>query len=232
MAFGEFPQSVRHRQRTGLHRLPCQIPVDVIGEFLRRFVPAVAVFFQRLHHLGRDTRAFGEARVAAVGLATSERLQAQGVHPDLVPEIQSQEGLVEAFAGISVKGRDILLPTSSIGRTFLAEDLKERGASVQRIIAYQNQPPDPEQVKLPLALLEKKLDLALFASPSSVEHLQTVVGAERTREILAQTTIACIGPTTAKAIHSLDLEVHIQPPESSMAALIQAICAHYREQRP
>jgi uroporphyrinogen III methyltransferase/synthase len=189
----------------------------------------VDFFFQRLHHLGKDSRAFGGARIAAGGLATAEHLQAQGLHPDLVPQNQSQDGLVEAFSSISLKDKSVLLPTSALGRDLLPTALTTRGAQVERVIAYENRPPEPGSVDLPPALQNNALDLVIFASPSSVHNFAALLGAEQTHTILSSTAIACIGPTTAQAVADLNLEVQIQPQESSIATLVQAICTHYQE---
>jgi len=193
---------------------------------------SVDFFFARLRHLGQDTRAFGRAAVAAVGQTTAEHLRDQGIHPNLVPADPSQEGLVAAFLDVPVEGREILIPASAIGRTLLAEKLQERGARVHRVTAYQNLPPDPAQVALPPDLTEGRLDLVVFASPSSVKHFGAVLGEASARELLTKVRIACIGPTTARAVEELGLEVHIQPDESSIPALVQAICACYAESRP
>ena len=193
---------------------------------------SVDFFFARLRHLGGDTRAFGGVAVAAVGLATAAGLRSRGLYPDLIPPEQSQEGLVKAFADLPVENSKVLIPTSSIGRALLAEHLEKRGARVRRVTAYQNLPPTPEEIKLPAPLTENRLDLVIFASPSSVNHFSAVMGPERTQKILGNTIVACIGPTTAQAIQALGLQTHIQPQDSTIPALIQAICTYYREQQP
>ncbi|MCC7263575.1 MAG: uroporphyrinogen-III C-methyltransferase [Candidatus Latescibacteria bacterium] len=192
---------------------------------------SVEFVWQRLHQRGKDTRAFGPARVAAVGKATAERLRARGLEPDLLPIDQSQEGLVAVFAGVEVAGQAILLPASAIGRVLLAEELTSRGAQVQQVVAYQNRPPAPGQVELPPALVEDRIEVVVFASPSSVSHFGAVLGEECARQVLGKATIACIGPTTAAAVAGLGLQAKIQPTDSSVPALVEAICAHYREQR-
>jgi uroporphyrinogen III methyltransferase/synthase len=188
---------------------------------------SVSFFFDRLYALGKDARAFGPARVAAVGLSTAEHLHQRGLRPDLVPATQSQEGLAQAFADFPVEGREILLPASSIGRTHLVEVLQQRGALVHHVVAYQNRAPDPSQVELPAALVENALDLVIFASPSSVQHFAGLLGQERALEILSRARIACIGPTTSRAVRDLGLEVHVQPQQSSIPELVQSICAYY-----
>lgn len=208
----------------------CLVRLDQFAWVVFSSPNSVDFFFARLRQSARDTRAFGRAQVAAVGQTTAERLRLQGLHPDLIPAEQSQEGLTAAFAQIPVAGREILLPASAIGRTLLAEELERRGARVHRVAAYQNRSPDPALVELPPALVEDQLELVVFASPSSVSHFCAVLGQERALQVLGRAAIACIGPTTAKAVMELGLTAHVQPQESSVPALVRAIGDYYREQ--
>jgi uroporphyrinogen III methyltransferase/synthase len=63
-----------------------------------------------------------------------------------------------------------------------------------------------------------------------VHNFHQILGPERTTAIFARAAIACIGPTTAAAARELGLRVSVQPTESSIPALVQAICAFYAEQ--
>ena len=189
---------------------------------------SVTFFCDRLFQRGRDARAFAQTRIAAVGLATATALGKRGLVPDLVPELQSQEGLEQAFAGIDLADCAILFPASSIGRTQLVETLTARGARVRHISTYTNHP--PTEITIPSVLTDDSLDLAIFASPSSVHNFHQILGPERTTAIFARAAIACIGPTTAAAARELGLRVSVQPTESSIPALVQAICAFYAEQ--
>ena len=109
--------------------------------------------------------------------------------------------------------------------------MQQRGAHVKRVIAYKNQAPDPSTVEVPQALAQNRLDMAIFASPSSVHNFSNVCTATNENpsvtELLANVDIACIGPTTAQAVRDLDLTVALQPNESSIPALVRAIRDHY-----
>ncbi len=208
-------------------------PVDETISNLTRFdwvvftsPNSVDYFFLRMHHFGLDSRALGGVAVASVGQATAEALHSRGVTPDLVPEKQSQEGLSAAFEQIPVDGTAILVPASSIGRTLLDDALRERGAEVSRVVAYQNRPPAPSEIEWPAALEQGDIDLFVFASPSSVHNFYTVVG-DRARALLSEKAIASIGPTTSQALTEVGLQPTIEPAHSSVPALVAAICAHY-----
>ncbi len=192
---------------------------------------SVEFFHERLRRLGRDSRAYGPARVAAVGLSTGQLLRERGIEPDLVPEVHSAAGLAAAFEAVDLAGAEILLPASSIGRTELDESLAGRGALVFRVTAYENRPPDPASVELPEALTGGSLDCVVFASPSSVRNFLAVAGRETGLEHLRRLDVAAIGPTTARAVADLGLNVAVQPGQSSVSALVRALCEHYGGRR-
>ena len=212
-------------------------PVDAAIGRLHRFqwvvftsTNAVTFFFDRLRVLGKDARAFSPARIASVGWATAEALRQRGVEPDLIPEEPTQEGLIGAFEARNVKGAEVLVPASAIGRTLLDDRLTERDAAVTRVVAYENRAPDPATVEIPASLTEDRLDMLVFASPSSVRHFIQVLGEERALDQLRRKDLASIGPTTSGALAELDLAVAVQPEESTVPALVEAIRAHYAGQ--
>ena len=189
---------------------------------------SVEYFFHRLQHSGLDSRALGGVAVASVGQATAEALHSRGVVPDLIPEKHSQEGLVVAFEQIKVDGATILIPASSIGRTLLDDALRERGADLTRVVAYENRPPEPSQVELPAALEQGEIDLFVFASPSSVHNFYTVIGDRAgAGALLSGKAIASIGPTTSQALIEMGLHPTIEPAQSNVPALVAAICDYY-----
>ena len=209
-------------------------PIDKAQDRLHDFAWAVftspnsvTFFCDRLFKRGLDARAFARTRIAAVGLATASALREIGLVPDLVPQLQTQDGLQQAFAAIDLADCDILFPTSSIGRTHLVQALTARGARVEHVSTYANRP--PTDITIPQVLNDDTLDLAIFASPSSVHNFYQILGPERTAAIFAHAHIACIGPTTAAAAHKLGLNVEVQPVESSIPALVEAICTFYSE---
>jgi uroporphyrinogen-III synthase len=81
-------------------------------------------------------------------------------------------------------------------------------------------------VVVPPELLSGQVDVAVFASPSSVEHFCAVLGEERAVACLRRLDVACIGPTTAAAVARLGLAVQVQPEESTAAGLVAALRSH------
>src|SRR5690606_28455310 len=94
-------------------------------------------FLNRLFALGRDMRALGTARLAAVGPGTAARLGDYHLRADLVPGEYRAEALAAALAP-QAKGARVLLVRASRGREVLAEELRQAGAEVEQVVAYQS----------------------------------------------------------------------------------------------
>ena len=69
--------------------------------------------------------------------------------------------------------------------------------------------------------------LSPFASPSAVRSFVKIYGAEPAADLLKNTVVAVIGPVTAEATRRLGLPVTVQPSTFTIAALVDAIAAHY-----
>ena len=96
-------------------------------------------FLDRLRLAGRDGRALGTARLAAIGPATRASLEAAGYVCDLVPGDYRSEGLVEALAEQPPGGR-FLLVRAAAGRDLLRRELEARGHEVDEVAAYASEP--------------------------------------------------------------------------------------------
>ncbi len=190
---------------------------------------AVQFFFGSVSRSGLDSRALGRSRIAAIGTATASRLAEHGIRPDLTPSSHSSDGLTAAFADIDLNNTQILIPSSAIGTTELDEGLRRRGADVLRVTAYENRPPAPGEVETPDALTNGDIDCILFASPSAVHHFVELLGRGPAIAHLSKMEIAVIGPTTARAVSQLGLDVAIQPKTSSVEDLARAISSHFSD---
>jgi uroporphyrinogen III methyltransferase / synthase len=83
----------------------------------------VAGLLGRLRTLGLDVRAFGRARLAAIGPATAEALREAQLLPDLVSAADPRsEQLADLLAGPG-RGRRVLLAQAPQGRELLRERL-------------------------------------------------------------------------------------------------------------
>ncbi len=189
-------------------------------------VECLLAYFERG---GRDVRAFGPTRLAALGSATAAALTRNGLRAALVPAEFSSSGLLAAFGPEDVAGKRVLLPRAADGEPSLVAGLRERGAAVDEVVLYASRPPeaaDPEAMRL---IRAGQIDIATFASSSSVRNLAALLGEDFRR--LSEATIACIGPVTARTAREHGLEVAVEPAEHTIAALVEALAARF-ETRP
>lgn len=179
-------------------------------------VHGVRAVARRLRAACKDARAFGAARVAAIGSATAGELALLGVCPDLIPETYSaaalSESLVRASAGRL--GR-ILLPRADIARSELPNALRNAGANVHEVAAYRTQTITPP--RRALVELSKGVDVIVFCSPSAVRRYVALgLG-------IAEAMIACLGPVTAEAARRAGLPVEVVAENHSTGGLVSAL---------
>lgn len=182
----------------------------------------VRLFFDLLREAGRDARSVA-SRVAAIGPGTAAALERRGVVADVTAETYTAEGLVETLAGapFPIGGMRILLPRSAEGRDELVEGLRRLGAaSVDDVALYRPVRPDPDTEGL-RALRSGEIDVATFASSSSVRNLIEML--EGDVSALRKVTIACIGPVTAQAVREAGLEPAIVAHEHTIPGLVRAL---------
>jgi uroporphyrinogen III methyltransferase / synthase len=196
---------------------------------------AVDAFMGRLLRGATDARALGGVRLCCVGPATSERLAEYGLKADVVPGEYRAESLLDALAaGGDIRGRRVLLPHADIGREVMADELRRQGADVIEVVAYRTVATDAEREGDPdiyHMLLERKLDVVTFTSPSAVRALVGVLGAEPAADLLRTTIVASIGPVTAEAASQCGIETHVMPEKYTVPALVAAIVKYIERQR-
>lgn len=192
---------------------------------------AVSSFMRALLESAHDVRLLNGPRLCAVGKGTADRLAQYFVKADVVPEEFSAEAAAAAITACGpVKGLRVLLPRADIGREVIGNQMRQAGALVTEVIAYhtrlQETPSegDPDVYGL---LLEGRIDVVTFASPSSVRSFVKIHGADAAADLLKNTVVAAIGPVTGDAARQLGLPVTVQAVTHTIPALVDAIVAHY-----
>ncbi len=89
-------------------------------------------------------------RIAAIGDATRDALESNGIRVELVPSTFSSEGLLEAPQLQAVQGQKILIVRGEGGRELLRESLISRGADVAVAELYRRVPVSLEALELQL----------------------------------------------------------------------------------
>ena len=192
---------------------------------------AVDAFMARLLASPLDLRSLGTVKLCAIGPATGGRLERYGVKADLLPAESRAEVVVAAMlAGGKIEGQRVGLPRSQIGREVIAEELRKKGALVTEAVAYRTVPVEPGTDGEPdvyRMLLERRIDVVTFTSPSAVANLVKGLGAEPAADLLKATVVASIGPVTAEAAARYDVATTIMPAQYTVPALVDAIATYF-----
>lgn len=150
--------------------------------------------FERLREAGKDARAFGLAKVAAIGPGTADVLKSHGIRADFVPTEFVAEKVLAEFPE-SVSGKKILIPRAAEARELLPETWTAQGADVTVAPAYRSLPDASNSDEIRQQLSANSIDAITFASAVTVTNFVEALGAD---SIPANVRLICIGPITAQ----------------------------------
>jgi len=189
-------------------------------------VNGVLSFLARLRACGGDVRNLAGLQVGAIGPATAAALAQAGVRVDFVPKEYRAEGLLESLSNHDVQDKTFLIPRAKVARDLVPRVLKERGAGVEVVEAYETVAPSlpPGEID---RLLKPRPHAITFTSPSTVSNLAKLMGEERMPEALAGIALASIGPVTSDTVQKLGLDVSIEAKESTIPGLVDAIQEYF-----
>ena len=187
-------------------------------------VNGVEAFVRRLTHHGLDLRTVPrEARVAAIGPATAQRIREVGLRVDVVPKEFRAEALIEELTSDSLAGQKILIPRARVARENLPDKLREAGAEVVVPPAYESIPSLVGRDELARRLEADEVDCVTFTASSTVENLVGAFGVEEAARLLAGSRVACIGPITADTARKHGIRVDVEAREYTIDGLIEAV---------
>jgi len=159
-------------------------------------------------------------RVAAVGPETAAALTRGGIRVDHIPT-QFLTSAIAAGLG-NVKGRLVILVRSDAATPDLAEDLRDRGAEVEEIVAYRTLEGPAESRNALHGAFSERLDGITFTSGSTVRGLLALASREDAAAARALPAY-CIGPITADVARKAGFSVPVVAPDHTAAALVAAI---------
>jgi len=187
----------------------------------------VDFFFKRLRERKRDIWDLKGIRICAIGPATGARIERLGIRVDLVPETFISEGIVEAFAGLDVRGQRFLLPRAEKARDVIPQGLAKLGASVEVVTAYRTVNSGRKKDELEELINQGKVDVVTFTSPSTVTNFLEIMGRGGDFVLPPKIKIACIGPVTANAVRKAGLSVDILQEQYTIPGLVEALADYF-----
>ncbi len=173
-------------------------------------------------------------KICTVGPATAKTLAESGMEVALIPDNFVAEGVIQALGeyhgGLQrLSGCRILIPRALQARDVLPNALSAAGALVDIVPCYRTVRADVD-AGIIRQIQTKRPDLIVFTSSSAVRNLVDILGSEKGEATLRKSTIAVIGPITAKTVASFGKRVDIVPAESTIASLLVSIREYYSRQ--
>jgi uroporphyrinogen III methyltransferase/synthase len=167
------------------------------------------------------------AKVCAIGVKTREALRSRGIHADLVPKDSRAEGVIAALRPFLADRTRILLPRAEVAREVLPDSLRDAGAEVDVVTAYQNLPPEPKELERIRGLVDPaEGDAVLFTSSSTVQNLFDLLGQDALNQLNALELFS-IGPITTQTAKRLGLRIAATSPEQTIESLVATVRAYY-----
>jgi uroporphyrinogen III methyltransferase / synthase len=181
-----------------------------------------------LRRQGRDARAFGGAKIAAIGPSTAAALERCGLVPNVVAKDHKGEGLASELLAAIGEGRPrVLIARAEVARDVVPDALRATGCTVDVVAVYKTRsPPRPLLDGLSALLEAGEIDIVTFTSSSTVEHLCDALEA-RAPELLAKTCVASIGPITSETAVKRGLRVDVTAEEHTVPGLVRGIERHF-----
>ena len=171
-------------------------------------------------------------RFAAVGRATAGALERAGLTVAATSSDGTGLGLLPALESReSLAGRRVVLPRASAADDRLPSALRERGADVRAVVAYETvEAPAESRHPLLAGLADPDLQAVVVASGSAVRGLLGLVGppgslADRAAARLRTLPFVSIGPSTSDEVRRLGLELGAEAATPSVDSLADAVLA-------
>ncbi|GAB4215541.1 MAG: uroporphyrinogen-III C-methyltransferase [Synechococcales cyanobacterium] len=184
---------------------------------------AVTFLMERLRHHRLDSRALAGMRIAVVGDKTADVLGRYGVVADVMPTefvAEALAPLLQVQAGIQV-----LFPrVESGGRDDLTQSLRQAGASVTEVPAYESRCPLTGDPAVWEALRQGQIQIITFTSSKTVQHFAHLLNqAGIPPAALDGVQLAVIGPKTAATCRERLGRVDVQAQPYTLDGLVTAL---------
>ncbi len=181
----------------------------------------VRFFVKRLDERGRDLRALGHLRLAAIGPTTAETLAAYHLRADLVPDEFRSEALAEALAE-QAAGARILLARADRGRAVLRDEL-QHVAEVVQVATYRNADIDALPLGVAERIAEGTVDWITLTSSAIVRRLHGLLPGPARERIGREVRLASLSPVTTATVRELGWEVAVEARRYDWPGLVDAI---------
>ncbi len=204
----------------------CILQIEKYDWIIFTSVNGVQHFKNRLHALGKDSRALAKAKIATIGPVTSKEVEKLGIIPDFIPATYVAEAVAEGLCQYGINGKNILIPRALESREVLPDVLTKEGANVEIAPVYQTKKAIGNKEELVLALKKDNIDCISFASSSTVRNFMENISMDLLKSC-KNLKFASIGPITSATLKEYGFEPQMEPKDFTIPALLAEITKYY-----
>ena len=188
-------------------------------------VNGVIALFSRLEKQGKSEADLLHLKIAAIGPATRKAIEKHGLPVDVMPEEYVAESVVEEMKEQGIRGERVLLVRAKVARDVIPTALRDMGAKVHVMEAYETVVPESSRTAIIGALSSDKKPYAItFTSSSTVKNFIELLGEEQAHSSLLDGVKLCsIGPVTSTTLKQNNLRVDVEAKEYTIPGLVEAI---------
>jgi uroporphyrinogen-III synthase len=181
--------------------------------------------WQRMGKLRLTKTKLMHLRIAAIGPATKKAIEQRGATVDVVPKEYVAESVVRSLRR-RVKGKHVLLVRAKVARDVIPRELRNAGAKVNVVEAYETVLPHSSRARLKKVLASTSLrpHVITFTSSSTVRNFAELLG--KRPPDLSGINFVSIGPVTSATLRELHLPVTTEAREYTIEGLVKAIVAN------
>jgi uroporphyrinogen-III synthase len=200
--------------------------LDTYDWLILTSVNGVEAVWDRLRKLHLAKTQLSRLKIAAIGPATQKAIETRGLRVHVVPKQYVAESVVEHLRN-GIAGKRVLLARAKVARDVIPRELKNLGASVDVVEAYETVVPDASRIALRAVFKDPKRcpHVITFTSSSTVRNFLALVAGKNARATpgLQGVQLASIGPVTSSTLEEFGLQADIEAEEYTIPGLIKAI---------
>ncbi len=192
----------------------------------------VQAFLGRLRQSGRDLRALGGLRLAAIGPKTAQALRHYHLQPDLVPDKYQSEDLAAQVRAVLQPGQRLLLARADRGREVLRDQLAAV-AQVDQIAVYSQ----VDAVEADPEILDRfrrgQIDFVLLTSSNIARAIVHLLDPpSRARVESGRTQLVSISTVTSSTIRELGLPVAAEATHATQEGVVETLLELVAKSKP
>ncbi len=167
----------------------------------------------------------GARKLAVVGDATLDAVEAAGWSVTVTPGRPGTDGLIDAMAERNdVDGATMLYPSAPDTRDALATGLRALGARVDVVPVYCYAPDLAARARLRAMVAASAIDVITLSAPGTLDALLEAIPPEH----VGRLPVACVGPVAARAARRAGFPVKVEAENPSPSTLVRRIVAAFR----